>query len=177
MREGLSRGVRSAPAGIGALGLVLILTSVPAFGQIPQPEVSDIHKRSGLITRFVPIDSHLPPDPRRDNFYDTRFGHHPDTKHPNSVKGGGLYGKYWKAHCTASVYPYFLGSPGQGTIGPDCQPWPRPLRFFQNVIRPFRPVGMYYDQGSFVPLHDLDPLVPGPGPYPIPWYYTGPRGG
>jgi hypothetical protein len=36
---------------------------------------------------------------------------------------------------------------------------------------------MYYDQGSYVPIYDLDPIVPGPGPYPVPWYFRGPDGG
>jgi hypothetical protein len=177
MRVGLSRPFRRSLVGLGVLGAAWVLAAVPAFGQIPQPKVPEIEKRSGLLTRIVPIQPHLPPDPRRDSFYDTRFGDHADTWHTNSIKGGGLYGKFWRARCTASVYPFFYGSPGKGSIGPECRPWHRSLRYVQGFVDPFRPVGMYYDQGSYVPIHDLDPIVPGPGPYPIPWYYRGPGGG
>ncbi len=48
------------------------------------------------------------------------------------------------------------------------KPWPRPLRFFQGLAHPWRPVGMYYQMGSYVPIFDLDPIAPGPGPYPVP---------
>ena len=82
-----------------------------------------------------------------------------------------------KANCTASIYPYFYGSPGKSTINSDCYPWHRSLRVFQSFVKPFKPVGMYYDQGSYVPVYDLNPLVPGPGPYPYPWYCNPARGG
>ncbi len=178
MRGGVSpyNGLGCQKLGI-LMALFLFAEAAPTFGQIPQPEVPEVQKRSGLFTRFVPIEPHLPPDPRRDTFYDTRFGDQPDTPHPNSIKGGGLYGKVWKSRCTASVYPYFYGSPGQSTITADCYPEHRSLRFFQGLFHPFKPVGMYYDQGSYVPIHDLQPIVPGPGPYPIPWFYRGPGGG
>jgi hypothetical protein len=49
----------------------------------------------------------------------------------------------------------------------------------QAFLQPFRPIGYYYDQGSYVPLYDLDPIVPGPGPVPYVWpfYLRNPHGG
>ena len=58
--------------------------------------------------------------------------------------------------------------PGQGTIDSSSRPWWRPARFFQGLAQPWRPVGMYYSYGSYVPIYDLDPIAPGPGPYPLP---------
>ena len=80
MRGGFSRLGRPRLLGLFVLGGAWVLTAAPALGQVPQPKVSDIHERSGLIRRFIPIETHLPPDPRRDSFYDTRFGDHADTK-------------------------------------------------------------------------------------------------
>ncbi len=159
------------------LGAALILAAAPAFGQVPQPHISDTSERSGLVTRFVPIEPHLPPDPRRDTFYDTRFGDPPNLrKHPNGIKNGGLYGLRWGSRCTATIVPFFYGTPG-GAVTPDCVRGPKVLRYAQGIVKPFKPVGMYYDQGAYVPVYDLDPFVPGPGAYPWPWYYRGPRGG
>ena len=87
---------------------------------------------------------------------------HPN--HPNWFRSGGLYGRRWPGYCTASFSPYFFGSPGQSTVGPDCKPWPRILKGPQTLVHPFRPVCYYYDQGTYVPVYDLDPLAPGPGP-------------
>ncbi|MBV8314734.1 MAG: hypothetical protein JOZ53_07340 [Planctomycetaceae bacterium] len=173
MRRGLPRPGWSAWPVLGALGVAVFLAARPAAGQIPEPRISDLTERSGLYTHFTSIEPNLPPDRRRDIFYDTRWDDNPRIKHQNWIKGGGLYGLPWKADCTQSVYPYFYGAPGQSTIDPGCRRWWRPLRYIQAFARPFRPVGMYYDQGSYVPLIDLDPIVPGPGPYPIPWYYRG----
>lgn len=177
MSGGFLRLTRPTLAALGVLGAALALAGKPACAQIPQPIIPETPERSGLIQRFIPIESTLPPDPRRDNWYNTRFGDRPHGHRPNSVKEGGLYGHLWRDHCTRSVYPFFYGSPGADTIGPECCRWPRPLRFAQGLLKPFKPVGMYYDQGSYVPLIDLDPAVPGPGPYPIPWYFACPRGG
>jgi len=158
------------------LGAVLAFPGLSAFGQVPQPIIPDTVQRSGLISRFDKIESHLPNDPRRDNWYHTRWGDRPHGHRPNSIKEGGLYGHLLRANCTASISPYFLGSPGKSSINCDCDPWPRPLRVVQSFVKPFKPVGMYYDQGSYTPVHDFNPLVPGPGPYPYPWYCN-PRGG
>ena len=174
MRDGWTRRGRS---GVGVLATLLAFSAVPALGQVPQPEEPNINQRSGLIRRFVPIIPHLPPDPRRDNWYDTRVGDRPAPQHLNTIKGQGLYGRFWPVACSARVYPFFYGSPGASTLSPDCKPDHPCLRVFRNFLHPFKPVGMYYDQGSYVPIYDLDPIVPGPGPYPVPWYFTGPRGG
>ncbi|WP_422927405.1 hypothetical protein [Singulisphaera sp. PoT] len=179
MREGISllrRAGASRPVALGAL--IWLLADAASYGQVPQPEVPQTERRSGLFTRWVPIEPHLPPDPRRDTFWDTRWGDQPDTPHPNSIKGGGMMGKVWKSKCVASVYPFFYGAPGQSSITADCYPSPHKSgRFFSSLFHPFKPVGMYYDQGSYVPIHDFEPLVPGPGPFVWPWYYRGPGGG
>jgi hypothetical protein len=179
MRRELSRPAPRLSRGL-AWALLLGLAAAPtiARGQVPQPEIPDLSKRSGLITRFVPIVPNLPHDKDRDDWYDTRFVDHPRLwKNQNyNIKNSGLYGLDWGGNCTATVYPFFYGTPG-GSIGPECRPWPRPLRFIQGLVHPFRPIGMYYDQGAYVPIYDLDPVVPGPGSYPIPWYLPNPAGG
>jgi hypothetical protein len=177
MPVGFPRLARRALAALGALGAALTLAARPAAAQLPQPIMPDTVERSGLIQRFTPIESTLPSDPRRDNWYNTRFGDRPHGHRPNSVKEGGLYGHPWRANCTRSIYPFFYGSPGQDSIGPECCRWHPWLRYPQGFLKPFKPVGMYYDQGSYVPVLDLDPLVPGPGPYPWPFYLACPRGG
>jgi hypothetical protein len=98
-------------------------------------------------------------------------------KHPNWYKTQGLYGLGWKANCTESIYPFFYGSPGTGKVTESCLPWHRTLRFAQGLVHPFRPVGMYYQMGSYVPIYDLDPIAPGPGPYPVPFYFNWNKGG
>ena len=155
-----------------ALGLFLTLAAADAAkAQLPQPRIPDIQKRSGLLSRFVPIEPGLPPDHRRDQWYDTRWGDAPNLRtHPNFYHNGGMYGLRWKVKDSASVYPYFYGSPGQSTITADSRPvgvfW-KPL---SALVKPFKNVGMYYDQGSYVPVYDLDPVVPGPGPMIWPFY-------
>jgi hypothetical protein len=156
----------------------IVLMAAPAFGQVPQPSVPDINERSGLLMRFTEIEPHLPPDKRRDTWYTTRWGDPPNRRpHINWYKNGGMYGLRLRAACTESVYPYFFGSPGQSTLRPECRRAPRSLRWISNLVHPFRPVGEYYGQGSYVPIYDLDPLVPGPGPFPWPIYYKGAHGG
>jgi hypothetical protein len=124
-----------------------------------------------LITRFIPIEPHLPPDPKRDEWYDTRFGDPPNLrKHKNWYTNGGLYGLRWPATCTESIYPYFYGAPGASTLTEDCRPGHRLARLPRTIFHPFKPIGMYYDQGSYVPIYDLDPVVPGPGAFPWPWF-------
>ena len=148
-----------------------------AMAQMPQPSIPDINERSGLISRFYPIEPNLPVDPHRDAFYDTRYGDAPNYRqHPNWIKNGGLYGLRWSGACTTAYYPYFYGSPGNAYT-PDCQPWHRSLRYLQGFVKPFKPVCYYYDQGVRVPVMDLDPIVPGPGPYPFPWFWRSARGG
>jgi hypothetical protein len=127
--------------------------------------------------RFAATPEFLPPDPRRDNFYLTRYADKGPITHPNWLCSQGLYGLGWKTPCTQSVYPYWYGPPGQDTVDASCKPWWRPLRFFQGLAHPFRPVGMYYQMGTYVPIYDLDPIAPGPGPYPYPFYFNWAHGG
>lgn len=138
---------------------------------VPVPTIPEIQRRSGLVRRFVPIEPNLPHDPRRDDWYDTRYGDAPNLrKHPNFYPNGGLYGLPWKAEYTQSYDPYFYGSPGRGTINEEGLPKHNIWRLPRMLFHPFKPVGMYYDQGSYVPVYDLDPLVPGPGAWPWPFF-------
>ena len=158
------------------LGVALTLTSTAtALAQMPQPNIPNTNQRSGLVTRFVPNQPGLPPDKHRDTFYDTRWADHPNSqlRHPNCPANGGLYGLRLKTPCTKCVYPYFYGSPGQDTVTADCRAkQPHVLRVVEGLVHPFRPVGMYYDQGAYVPIYDLDPLVPGPGPDLWPHFFN-----
>jgi hypothetical protein len=166
MRRTSSTCRRMVLMGFGVLSAAAALGTAPAFGQLPQPHIPDIQQRSGLLDRFIPIEPHLPHDKDRDDFYTTRWGDKDEVHRPNNIKNGGLYGRFWKAECTACVYPFFRGSPGQSTICPDCRRKHFSSRLVRNVFHPFKPVGMYYTGGCYVPIYDLDPLVPGVGPYP-----------
>jgi hypothetical protein len=170
---------------------LLILTTaaaaLPVRAQSIQPFFPTVEQRSGLLDRFVPIEPWLPPDKYRDTFYDTRWTDRPDShpNHPNTIlqipriKDGGLYGRRWPGYCTESYSPYFFGSPGQSTMAPGCKPWPRCLKLAQTFFQPLRPVCYYYDQGTYVPIYDLDPVVAGPGRVPnfFPFYLRDPHGG
>ncbi len=158
-------------------GLLVVLFDSAATAQYPPPQIPELQERSGLLMRFAGVPESLPPDPLRDNFYDTRYADYGLVKHPNYVKTQGLYGLGWKSKCTESIYPFFYGSPGAGKIDESCRPWHRSLRFVQGLAHPFRPVGMYYSMGSYVPIYDLDPIAPGPGPYPYPFYFNWHKGG
>jgi hypothetical protein len=189
------RSLRRGWATAGGLGMCsvwaasLILVTIPAFGQndssvvgqlqVPQPKIPDINERSGLLDRFRLPERFLPPDRNRVWYDNTRWARWLafNPRHPNNPCRGGLYGFPWKQTCTASYYPFFQGSPGENTLRPDCQPQHRALRLFENTFHPFRPVGTYYNLGSYVPIYDLDPWVPGPGPYPVPWFCNGYLGG
>ena len=155
-----------------ALAFALTAAATAARAQVPQPTIPDNKQRDGMITRTIPINPHLPPDPRRDQWYDTRWGDPPNSNgsHPNFYRNGGLYGIPWKANHTASIYPYFYGSPGKSTLNADVHPVGYLARLPRMLFHPFKPVGMYYEQGSYVPVYDLDPLVPGPTPWPYPFY-------
>jgi hypothetical protein len=155
----------------GGAALSIVAMSAPAIAQVPQPGIPDINRRSGLIGRYIPIEPHLPPDPKRDDWYDTRYGDAPNLrKHPNCYQNGGLYGLRWRSTCVRSISPFFFGAPGGDTFTEDCRPCHPWLRLSRAVVHPFKPIGMYYDQGSYVPIYDLDPIVPGPGPWPMPFY-------
>ena len=156
---------------IPALAAMLTVSSKPAQAQLPEPGIPEITRRSGLLGRWVPMRSTLPPDKKRDDWYDTRWADPPhERRHPNWIHNGGLYGLPWRADCTASYYPYFFGSPGTSTMSEDCRPWPKLFRIPQTLLHPFKPICFYYDQGSYVPIYDPRPIVPGPGPWPWPYY-------
>jgi hypothetical protein len=159
------------------LGALLACSATTAFAQLPEPRVTDVNARSGLISRFIPINSNLPRDPYRDVFYDTRWADYPEVTHPNWFKHNGLYGMRWAGSCTSCSYPYFRGAPGASTLKTDCQPMRPVFRLVENLAHPFRPVGSYYATGCFVPIYDLDPLVTGPGPNPWPFFYNWCKGG
>ncbi len=161
---------------LAALGLYAMLAA-PAWAQPPLPQVPDTAQRSGLLMRFAGTPEFLPPDARRDNFYWTRYADRGPHSHINWFRSQGLYGLGWKTPHTQSVYPFWYGSPGQNTVDESSRPWPRPLRFFQGLAHTWRPVGMYYQMGSYVPIFDLDPIAPGPGPYPYPFYFNWDHGG
>ena len=176
-------GVR-LPAAAALLALVGLMPGVAraqlpgAPDRVPQPRIADMNARSGLLTRFnLSPREVLPPDPRRDYFFNTRYGDKAGPWWPNGVHGGGLYGFRWKGQCTSCGYPNFHGSPGRSTMNGDCVPVSPRNRLWANFVHPFKPVGMYYQNGCYVPIYDLDPIVPGPGPFPWPFYYRGPRGG
>jgi hypothetical protein len=158
-------------------GWLVAMLHASALAQYPPPRISDLNERSGLLMRFAGTKEQLPPDPFRDNFYNTRFADRGLIKHPDGIKDQGLYGLGWKANCTQSVYPFFFGSTGTSQVDPSCLPWHRSLRVFQGWTHPFRPVGMYYSMGSYVPIYDLDPIASGPGPYPYPFYFNWWKGG
>jgi hypothetical protein len=167
------RSVSALALGLSCgLGLLMSLAATgTARAQIPQPSVPDTVDRSGLIQRFTSIEPHLPPDHRRDQWYTTRWGDPPNIrKHHNFYTNGGLYGLPWQDKDTASYYPYFYGSPGRNTLTADSRPVRTFWRPLSALAHPFKPVGMYYEQGSFVPVYDLDPVVPGPGAMIFPWY-------
>jgi hypothetical protein len=142
----------------------------PPVGPLPsaKPVVWDVRQRSGLITRYSAVRAKLPPDPGRDTFYRTRWDdwYHPYPRGRNCYKDGGLYGRPLPANCTAAVSPSFRGAPGVSNITANCEPPSKYGRIFGNLVHPFRPVGMYYDRGVYAPVYDLDPLIPGPGPFP-----------
>ena len=162
---------------IAALWSSAAARPVLAQGTPPKPFIPDITERSGLLTRYMSTPELLPPDPHRDYFYNTRYADNGRIKHPNWVCSQGLYGLGWKTKDTKSIYPYYYGIPGQDTIDSSSRPWFRPLRFFQGLAHPFRPVGEYYQFGSYVPIYDLDPIAPGPGPYPYPFFFNWVHGG
>jgi len=181
MRREPIKTIRRAILGLAILASLLLGRSTATFAQIPQPRVPDINERSGLLQRFEVPDkfrTNLPKDPYRDNFYGTRYGNYGKVFDTNTYYDGGLYGVRLPAKDTESVYPFFYGAPGKSTITADSRPWrPSCLRALQQLTHQRKPVGMYYDRGSYVPIYDLDSFTPGPGPDYWPWFFQGSRGG
>lgn len=140
------------------------------------PRLPHAQQRSGFLSRWIPIEPSLPPDPDRDQYYNMRWADQPGIKHANSCKTGGMYGFLWKGGCTACYPPNFHGSAGQHTLGPQCQRQGA-RRWIRNFVHPWEPVGTYYAGGCYSPIYDLDPLVTGPGPFPFPWFFKRPTGG
>ena len=160
------------------LGLIVVAHGSRAVAQIPVPRQPNINERSGLLQRFKAPRTGLPQDPQRDNFYGARYGDYAKVDDSNLLFNGGLYGVRLPARDTASVYPFFYGAPGQSTITPESKSWrPSYLRGLQQLVNQRKPVGMYYDRGSYVPIYDLDSLAPGPGPDYWPFFFQGNRGG
>lgn len=186
MTPRLNKGALLALA--GGIALAVIALSTPAMAQAPAtapatsppgpqtfdepvPAVREMSQRSGIIFRQTPIESTLPPDPRRDRWYNTRWGDSPnERKHVNWYPNGGLYGLRWRTNHTRSIWPFFYGSPGESTMNADVHPVSPLARLPRAIFHPFKPIGMYYNQGSYVPIYDLDPIVPGPGPWPWPFF-------
>jgi hypothetical protein len=166
---------------LAVFGLAVMLGgSSVVKAQDPQPRVPNLEERSGLLQRFKMqnFKTNLPKDPYRDNFYETRVGDYAKVFDTNTYWDGGLYGVRLPARDTASVYPFFYGAPGKSTITPESKPWrPSCLRAIQQLTHQRKPVGMYYDRGSYVPIYDLDSFSPGPGPDYWPWFFQGSRGG
>jgi hypothetical protein len=97
----------------------------------------------------------------------------------NNPLNGGLYGGRLNPGCVTCRSPYFYGVAGKGTAEcPDCLPaYRHPLtRTAASLFHPWKPVGHYYQEGCMVPIYDLDPIAPGPGPDLWPFYING-RGG
>ena len=164
--------------GLAALTVALGLAG-PSIAQ--EPNIPNMAQRSGLIGRYVPFTkTNLPQDPDRDTFYGTRYGDRASVIKSNSPFGGGLYGQRLDPGCTTCINPAFNGAPGRSTaFCPHCQASHKGGigRFVQSVVNPFKPVGRYYDRGCYVPIYDLDPGIPGPGPDLWPFYHNGFSGG
>ena len=139
MRRDPIKMIWRAVIGLAALTSVYLGAPARSHAQVPEPRVPDINERSGLLQRFnvYNFKTNLPKDPYRDNFYGTRFGNHGKVFDTNTYYDGGLYGVRLPARDTASVYPFFYGSPGQSTITPESKSWrPSCLRAVQQLDPP-----------------------------------------
>lgn len=164
--------------GLAALIVIVGVTPSKATAQVPEPRVPDMNQRSGLLQRFNLPKASLPHDPYRDTFWGTRSGDRRKVADKNTFYDGGLYGVRLPVRDTASVYPFFYGAPGASTITADSRSWrPSFLRPVQQLVHQRKPVGMYYDRGSYVPIYDLDSFAPGPGPDMFPFFFQGSHGG
>ncbi len=164
------------------LGLAgMLLAAAGAQAQMLQARVPDVRQRSGLVSRFAVPPAYLPPDADRDAFEGTRYADEQDNvpvfAPRNSWRNGGMYGRMLSPACTKTEYPYFQGTPA-GAICDECKSaHPAIQRWVLNPFQPFKPVGMYYDRGAYVPVYDFDWTVPGPGPFPWSHFFKRPTGG
>src|SRR5258708_5659014 len=86
-RVSLRRNSETGPGLPAFVALALLAggTAVPARAEgplapgIPKPFYPSVEERSGMLSRFVPIQPWLPHDKLRDTFYDTRWDDCPDT--------------------------------------------------------------------------------------------------
>ncbi len=167
--------MRSILGGI-TLGVVAaLLSSTPARAQLTGSGyfVPETENRSGAVTRYVPMQRVLPPDPYRENFYDTQWAGKRKFWYPNFLRHGGIYGMPWKTDCVKCYNPSFSGLPGSSSVGQQCGYKNRAYgRWIGNYIHPFKPVCGYYDGGCYSPVYDLDPIVPGPGAFPWPFLFN-----
>jgi hypothetical protein len=175
---------RRASTRLAALvGLAMVLAAASeARAQQGQPMVPSAEQRSGLFTRHKPtLTSRLPVDEDRDVWFSGQW----EDRKPrrgllrprNSWLNGGMYGNKLSSDCTQSEPGYFMGSTGEPLDCENCEPQSKYGRYFGNFLHPFRPVGSYYAGGSYVPIYDLDPFVPGPGPFPWNHYLSPHTGG
>ncbi len=72
----------------------------------------DVTQRSGLVQRFAGPPEFLPPDARRDYFYQTRYGDRGTLSHVNWFRSQGLYGLGWKTPSTAEHLSLLVRLPG-----------------------------------------------------------------
>ena len=160
---------------IGLASLAALALAAPARAQ--GPAIPDMAERSGLMGHFAPVmRTNMPQDPHRDTFYGTRMGDFATTGKWNCIRGGGLFGLMLDPGCTTCSSPQFMGASGRPSANaPGCNPGQKSSfgTLAQKFVHPFRPVGHYYQHGCWVPIYDLDPLVPGPGRDLWPFYING----
>lgn len=165
-----SRFIRLTAFGVGlSLGLLALAQPSLAQSESPRPPRPAGPQLDGYSSRFIPPRTVLPPDRNRDHFYYGKRWGDRAPRFPNWICTSGLYGLPLPGGCTVSFAPYFQGTPGGSMAGKQCEPVS--FRYLNNFLHPWRPVGGYYAGGSAVPIYDLDPLVPGPGPFPFPRLY------
>ena len=167
----MSQTRTTIPGGLGIWIAAMTLWSAPARAQSTDVYVPETNQRSGAVTRYVPRVRDLPPDPYRENYYDTAWNRRQTFIFPNNMLHGGIYGVPWRADCTLCNATNFRGLPGPGTVGPHCSYTHPVARIWSNFVHPFKPACAYYDGGCYSPVYDLDPLVTGPGPFPWPFLF------
>ncbi len=158
--------------GLAAVGFSAVL-SASAWAQAPVPYVPEVTQRSGLVQRFAgtPEVPAAGPPPRQLLQHPVRR-QRDDQPHQLVPQPGTLRPGLEDARAPRASIRTCTGRPARARSTQSSRPWWRPLRFFQGLAHPWRPVGMYYQMGTYVPIYDLDPIAPGPGPYPYPFYFN-----